>query len=49
MYIMKMYTVATLRKRLADALDESERGVPVLIERRGVRYRLSVETARRMR
>jgi antitoxin (DNA-binding transcriptional repressor) of toxin-antitoxin stability system len=46
MYIMKMYTVATLRRRLADALDETERGVPVIIERRGVRYRLSVETAR---
>jgi hypothetical protein len=43
---MKMYTVATLRRRLADALDETERGVPVIIERRGVRYRLSVETAR---
>ena len=46
MYIMKMYTVATLRSRLADALDETERGIPVIIERRGVRYRLSVETAR---
>jgi hypothetical protein len=46
MYIMKMYTVATLRRRLADALDETERGVPVIIERRGVRYRLSVDTAR---
>jgi hypothetical protein len=45
MYIVKMYTVATLRRRLADALDETERGVPVIIERRGVRYRLSVETA----
>jgi hypothetical protein len=46
MYIMRMYTVATLRRRLADALDETERGIPVIIERRGVRYRLSVETPR---
>jgi hypothetical protein len=46
MYIMKMYTVAALRRRLADALDETERGIPVVIERRGVRYRLSVEAAK---
>jgi antitoxin (DNA-binding transcriptional repressor) of toxin-antitoxin stability system len=43
MYIMKRYTVAALRSRLAEALDETERGVPVIIERRGVRYRLSME------
>lgn len=43
---MKRYTVAMVRERLADALDEAERGVPVLIERRGVRYRLEVERAR---
>ena len=30
-------------QRLAAALDEVERGVPVVIERRGVRYVLSVE------
>jgi hypothetical protein len=40
---MKRYTVAMVRERLADALDEAERGVPVCIERRGVRYRLEVE------
>ena len=51
MYMMKRYTVATLRSRLAEALDETERGLPVIIERRGVQYRLSVEpaTPRRVR
>jgi hypothetical protein len=39
----KRYTVATVRERLAEALDDAERGVPVIIERRGVRYRLTVE------
>ncbi|MGH9242006.1 MAG: type II toxin-antitoxin system Phd/YefM family antitoxin [Vicinamibacterales bacterium] len=38
----KRYTVAQARERLASALDEAERGVPVIIERRGVRYRLSL-------
>jgi hypothetical protein len=46
MYIVKTYTVAALRRGLAAALDETERGIPVIIERRGVRYRLSVETAK---
>ena len=40
---MKRYTVATVRERLAEALDAAEQGVPVVIERRGVRYTLSVE------
>jgi antitoxin (DNA-binding transcriptional repressor) of toxin-antitoxin stability system len=40
---MKRYTVAVVRERLAEALDEAERGVPVIIERKGVRYRLAVE------
>ncbi len=49
---MKRYTVAQVRERLASALDEAEKGEPVVIERRGVRYMLSVEapqadTARR--
>ena len=46
---MRRYTVAAVRQRLAEALDEADRGVPVTIERRGVRYRLAVEhmTARR--
>ena len=42
---MKRYTVSVVRERLAEALDAAERGVPVFIERKGVRYRLSVEPA----
>ncbi len=50
MYTMKRYTVAMVRERLAEALDEADRGVPVVIERRGVRYTLAVDrTARRRR
>ena len=44
-YAMKRYTVAQVRERLATALDEAESGVPVIIERRGVRYVLAVEPA----
>jgi hypothetical protein len=33
--------VAQVRERLASALDEAERGVPVIIERHGVRYALT--------
>jgi hypothetical protein len=40
---MKRYTVSVVRERLADALDEAQRGIPVIIERKGVRYRLTVE------
>jgi hypothetical protein len=40
---MKKYSVALVRERLADALNEVDRGVPVVIERRGVRYRLTRE------
>jgi len=43
---MKRYTVAQLRERLASALDEAERGVPVVVERRSVRYVLRVESSR---
>jgi len=43
MYSMKTYKVAMVRERLAEALDEAERGMPVFIERKGVRYRLTVE------
>ena len=43
---MKRYTVSHVRERLSDALDEAERGQTVIIERKGVRYRLSVETKR---
>jgi antitoxin (DNA-binding transcriptional repressor) of toxin-antitoxin stability system len=44
MYIVKKYSVSTVRERLSEALDEAERGTPVFIERRGVRYRLTAET-----
>ena len=40
---MKSYRVSVVRERLSEALDEAERGIPVFIERKGVRYRLSVE------
>lgn len=43
MYVVKRYTVSQVRERLSDALDEAEKGVPVVIERKGVRYRLTVE------
>jgi antitoxin (DNA-binding transcriptional repressor) of toxin-antitoxin stability system len=46
MYTMKRYTVALVRERLAEALDEAERGEPVFIERKGVRYRLSLDTTK---
>jgi antitoxin (DNA-binding transcriptional repressor) of toxin-antitoxin stability system len=43
MYNMsKRYTVAHVRERLSDALDEAEQGVPVFIERRGRRFLLSL-------
>src|SRR5439155_25690231 len=50
MYIMKRYTVSQVRGRLAEALDQADRGVPVIIERKGIRYSLKAEppaTARR--
>lgn len=40
---MKQYSSSVVRERLSEALDEAERGEPVFIERRGVRYRLTVE------
>jgi hypothetical protein len=43
MYSMKRYSVAVVRERLSEALNEVDRGVPVIIERRGVRYRLTRE------
>ena len=47
MYVMKRYSVALVRERLAEALNEVDRGVPVIIERRGVRYRLTREPPQR--
>jgi antitoxin (DNA-binding transcriptional repressor) of toxin-antitoxin stability system len=40
---MKKYSVAMVRDRLAEALDHAEAGIPVVIERRGLRYRLMLE------
>jgi antitoxin (DNA-binding transcriptional repressor) of toxin-antitoxin stability system len=40
--MMKRYTVAHVRERLSDALDEAEKGVEVFIERRGTRFRLTL-------
>ena len=40
---MKRYTVSGVRERLAEALDEASRGIPVVIERKGTRYRLVVD------
>ena len=41
----RRYTVAQVRERLSAALDEAERGEPVIIERHGVRYQLTRVTA----
>jgi antitoxin (DNA-binding transcriptional repressor) of toxin-antitoxin stability system len=46
---MKRYTVSLVRERLSEALDEAEKGVPVIIERKGVRYRLTVDKPARAR
>ena len=39
---MGKYSVSMVRERLAEALDDADRGKPVLIERRGVTYELTV-------
>jgi len=44
---VRRYTVAQVRERLAEAFDSAERGVPVVIERRGVRFRLEAILRRR--
>lgn len=41
-HMSKRYSVSVVRERLSDALDEAERGVPVFIERRGLRFQLSL-------
>jgi antitoxin (DNA-binding transcriptional repressor) of toxin-antitoxin stability system len=46
---MKRYTVAEVRRRLAEALDSAEQGHAVVIERRGVRFRLDAVPPRRRR
>ena len=42
---MKHLKVAEARARFGEILDEAERGVPVFIERRGVRFKVSAEIA----
>lgn len=42
---MKKYSVSMVRERLSEALDDADRGTPVLIERRGVTYELTVRKA----
>jgi hypothetical protein len=44
---MKKYSVSVMRERFAQALDEAQRGEPVFIERKGVRYRLSVDAPKK--
>ena len=39
---VKKYSVAMVRERLSEALDQAEQGKPVFIERRGVTYELIV-------
>jgi antitoxin (DNA-binding transcriptional repressor) of toxin-antitoxin stability system len=43
---MKHLKVAEARARFGQILDEAEKGAPVVIERRGVRFRLIAEPAR---
>ena len=43
---MKDLKVAEARARFGEMLDEAEKGAPVVIERRGVRFRLIAEPAR---
>jgi prevent-host-death family protein len=42
----KRYTSSQVRERFADFLDSAERGEPVLIERRGVRFVLQTVSAK---
>ena len=44
---MKRYTVAQARQRFAEVLDAAERGDPVVIERRGVRFIVEAQQRRR--
>ena len=46
---MKHYSASLVRERLSEALDYADRGEPVFIERKGVRYRLSLDSAARKR
>ncbi|SRR5258705_13557082 len=46
---MRKYSVSVVRERLSEALDDADRGKPVLIERRGVTYELTVRKGRSRR
>ena len=46
---LKRYTEAQAREHLAELLNAAEHGQPVIIERRGVRFNLETERARRGR
>lgn len=45
MYLMNELKVAEARARFGELLDEAEKGEPVVIERRGVRFRVIAEPA----
>ena len=42
---MKRYTTSELRARLSEVFDAAERGEPIVVERRGARFRIEVERA----
>lgn len=44
-HVMKFLKVAEARARFGEILDQAEAGAPVLIERRGVRFRVLVDEA----
>jgi antitoxin (DNA-binding transcriptional repressor) of toxin-antitoxin stability system len=44
---MKRYTATQARQQFADVLDAAERGDPVVIERRGVRFVMEAQHQRR--
>ena len=44
-HAMKHWKVAEARARFGEILDEAEKGNPVVVERRGVRFRLVAEAA----
>ena len=46
---MKRYTVAQARQQFAEVLNVAERGQPVVIERRGVRFVVEAQPRRRQR
>jgi prevent-host-death family protein len=48
-HAMKFLKVAEARARFGEVLDQAEAGAPVLIERRGVRFRVVVDGAPKRR